>query len=283
MSASNPDQQCTGPFSSASDCPAHRPSIESSNLTQADPPETLKMLTWIWNELPLSAKARLMSAGVSPDPILLALREREHQAAEITRLTPMQSALDNVALCARRALSYGHQATPQTDARMVEVKESLLRQIVDFCANVGVQGSILRDAQTRAEQAESEITRLTQARAQDQQRLFHTESAATQLLERAEQAERRERAAFEWQPIETAPKDGQSMLLWAGDLCIGNWNEWAFTAEELARCRPGTPNPFTGWCDDYTGEPMDASPTHWMPLPTVPDTAYQAHIQEPTS
>ena len=57
----------------------------------------------------------------------------------------------------------------------------------------------------------------------------------------------------EWQPIETAPKDGTRMLMfwpyWRSDPVIGQWDgEW-YSECQLA---------------DGPG------PTHWMPLPAVP-------------
>lgn len=71
----------------------------------------------------------------------------------------------------------------------------------------------------------------------------------------------------EWQPIETAPKDGSCIILgWCGgyDSCPGFWmgnpkeNYW----EKV------------GWYDEadrgavLTAKPME--PTHWMPLPPPP-------------
>ena len=57
----------------------------------------------------------------------------------------------------------------------------------------------------------------------------------------------------EWQPIETAPKDGSRFLFWNGDVvCVGLYvNQKFFVAQ-------GYP---------YTGIP---APTHWMPLPEPP-------------
>ena len=65
----------------------------------------------------------------------------------------------------------------------------------------------------------------------------------------------------EWQPIETAPKDGRMVLLfpsrcWAEDSDRGEVGYWD--------------NDFHDWgglgsaAEDYTG------PTHWMPLPSPP-------------
>ena len=62
----------------------------------------------------------------------------------------------------------------------------------------------------------------------------------------------------QWQPIETAPRDGRRFLLstkhaseWQG-MFVAYWNkseeEWFFTPEH------------------YVG-----NPTHWMPLPQPPD------------
>ena len=67
----------------------------------------------------------------------------------------------------------------------------------------------------------------------------------------AELAERR--AAQAWQPIETAPKDGQRIY---------------------AYCSPygaGTAHYHEGWHLHFCLN-KDAHPTHWMPLPTPPAT-----------
>lgn len=66
--------------------------------------------------------------------------------------------------------------------------------------------------------------------------------------------------ADEWKPIETAPKDGTSILVgapeWEPELCSWRNDCW-----------------FRGWCagglrSDTYGPDFD--PTHWMPLPPPP-------------
>jgi hypothetical protein len=56
----------------------------------------------------------------------------------------------------------------------------------------------------------------------------------------------------EWQPIETAPRGGEPILLWSDDqgVCIG--------------CHSGDV-----WWDNLY-EPWRFEPTHWMPLPEPP-------------
>ena len=57
---------------------------------------------------------------------------------------------------------------------------------------------------------------------------------------------------FVWQPIKTAPRDGENVLLWwFGRPVIGSW---------LKRGE---------WCDETLGT-YDEKPTHWMPLPEPP-------------
>jgi len=57
-----------------------------------------------------------------------------------------------------------------------------------------------------------------------------------------------------WQPIETAPKDGTSVLVYdEGIIVISHWI--------------GESDDMLGWWDNGI---MDPSPTHWMPLPEPP-------------
>ncbi len=61
-----------------------------------------------------------------------------------------------------------------------------------------------------------------------------------------------------WQPIDTAPKDGRRVLLcnlpvsW---IYVGHWDD----DEECGQC----------WRDD---DHERADPTHWQPLPEAPST-----------
>ena len=67
---------------------------------------------------------------------------------------------------------------------------------------------------------------------------------------------------MEWQPIETAPKDGTRVLLIdaddAGTVCWGEWSDW----DEVPECRD------IG--DIGCNGQYDYQPTHWMPLPSPP-------------
>lgn len=84
-----------------------------------------------------------------------------------------------------------------------------------------------------------------------------------------------------WQPIETAPKDGTSVLIFGT-----KWRfDWAGDRDEsfAAVC---------SWCepmDDESGWSIDHStyyttdclvPTHWMPLPEPPVQATEAGTAE---
>lgn len=84
-----------------------------------------------------------------------------------------------------------------------------------------------------------------------------------------------------WRPIETAPKDGTSVLLlgWPGQehgVCVGYWephfdyNEWTQESTDSS-C----------WTyDDYDQDPIeDWQPTHWMPLPAKPESAQQEQVK----
>jgi hypothetical protein len=79
-----------------------------------------------------------------------------------------------------------------------------------------------------------------------------------------------------WQPIETAPKDGSRVLLWAffdpnygpypksGASTVAYWSEmkqdWLWEANGRHCYAMGTINWF----------PKNELPTHWMPLPEAP-------------
>jgi hypothetical protein len=64
-----------------------------------------------------------------------------------------------------------------------------------------------------------------------------------------------------WKPIETAPKDGGKVDLWA--------KLWNPKTDDFYRCR------FTDcyWSPvdhEWRGVPQEFRPTHWMPLPDPP-------------
>ena len=68
----------------------------------------------------------------------------------------------------------------------------------------------------------------------------------------------------EWQPIETAPKDGRDLLLWDGispedgpSVMIGQWVPRVGSTRGV-------------WVASY-GDDYYITATHWMPLPEPPD------------
>ena len=66
------------------------------------------------------------------------------------------------------------------------------------------------------------------------------------------------RAAREWRPIESAPRDGTRVLLW---IAVSGTAPWAETAE------------FDGdewWRNDGDEICGENSPTHWQPVPPAP-------------
>ena len=66
----------------------------------------------------------------------------------------------------------------------------------------------------------------------------------------------------EWQPIETAPKDGTRVLAsQSGHVFTARW------APGFAAVYPGGGGP--GWYDEILDR--RAQPTHWMPLPAPPN------------
>lgn len=67
----------------------------------------------------------------------------------------------------------------------------------------------------------------------------------------------------EWQPIETAPKDGRLIALYDDRVVVGCWNPtlgdgWYFW--------DGSDGELNCWIPGY-------GPSHWMPLPAPPVTS----------
>lgn len=63
---------------------------------------------------------------------------------------------------------------------------------------------------------------------------------------------------MEWQPIETAPKDGTRILAWDGrSIHVAYWG-WDNPANRLA------------WLGGHCRIDHIDQPTHWMPLPEPP-------------
>jgi len=78
-----------------------------------------------------------------------------------------------------------------------------------------------------------------------------------------------------WEPIATAPKDGTEILLYcgpAGDpvLAVGHWAKGL--NEKYRGISPFTDADFKdGWCCEYGPRESLDWPTHWMPLPMLPE------------
>jgi regulator of replication initiation timing len=91
---------------------------------------------------------------------------------------------------------------------------------------------------------------------------------AADLRARLAELERQEPAG--WRPIETAPKDGERVLLrWSGYRrpCVGVW------CMDFGASKP-TPH-WSGDSDRLFGlrEARKLQPTHWMPIPAAPEAA----------
>ena len=83
-------------------------------------------------------------------------------------------------------------------------------------------------------------------------------------------ARNRRDAIMNWEKIETAPKNSYILLCLAGrEWAIGCWNKYI--------------NFDGGWVNDDGTEstPFMLKPTHWMPLPELPEETWSYH--EPTS
>jgi hypothetical protein len=73
--------------------------------------------------------------------------------------------------------------------------------------------------------------------------------------------------AADWQPIETAPKDGSGVLLW--------WPQWWHDAHSgyFKDNQWHSERAIISW---YEGNDNgDPGPSHWMPLPTPPQEPHQ--------
>ena len=73
----------------------------------------------------------------------------------------------------------------------------------------------------------------------------------------------------EWQPIETAPKDGTSILVYFGTIGVRQvaWTEPSYADWEIWCVDDNKHGPYAlrGYSDEGP-----RAPTHWMPLPPLP-------------
>lgn len=88
---------------------------------------------------------------------------------------------------------------------------------------------------------------------------------APHFLAMLEELERR--AAGEWRPIETAPKDGSSVVIY-GDIDASE----AIPDYAVCSWEPAAIGQPAGWVLDGHESVMFV-PTHWMPLPSPPEDA----------
>lgn len=97
----------------------------------------------------------------------------------------------------------------------------------------------------------------------------HTEAA--ELIEKLRAENKELRAASEWRPIETAPKDGTEILCYDG--CIIERVKWLRSNWSIVNGWFHTINPESLNSDNWNDPPEYclAKPTHWMPLPSCPD------------
>lgn len=70
-------------------------------------------------------------------------------------------------------------------------------------------------------------------------------------------------AALEWQPIESAPKDGTSIILYVAWRIVGE-ARWQGDGHDEGWWWAGT-DP-----GDYNADKISSQPTHWMALPEPP-------------
>jgi hypothetical protein len=72
--------------------------------------------------------------------------------------------------------------------------------------------------------------------------------------------------ADDWQPIDTAPKDGTMLLLWSMGIHLGSWRvDDGYSGDK-------EPSWFDNSCDSFTTgySATPLNPTHWKHLPEPP-------------
>jgi hypothetical protein len=119
------------------------------------------------------------------------------------------------------------------------------------------------------DQASSNGAELVRLRA----KLAMAETELTRLRARVAELE----AMQQWQPIETAPRDGSYIL--AARFKNGDEFLWAkhsrwMTAEEIAEIEGGAPDQWCANWQDGDNEAEPCFPTHWMPLLTPPEASH---------
>lgn len=84
---------------------------------------------------------------------------------------------------------------------------------------------------------------------------------------------------LQWQPIETAPKDGRLFLCWVSAIRYGETEEGQRYTEDVSQVdfcnwRTQADIPDCGWFDPCCGQIGDQQGvTHWLPLPDAPASA----------
>lgn len=79
----------------------------------------------------------------------------------------------------------------------------------------------------------------------------------------------RERAAQVWRSIETAPKDGTTILLYLADEGFSTLGRWRLDADDPSDDGAFWLPAMDEWADT-TGETALHHATHWQPLPSPP-------------
>lgn len=102
--------------------------------------------------------------------------------------------------------------------------------------------------------------------------------AAVEQLRTELVAGREREARMQWQPIETAPKDGSYLLVSNGH------GVWVARFKSVYQSGWKPPSPWQSMMLNHAHIPSakrNGSPTHWMPLPTPPIAALAEGAQEP--
>jgi hypothetical protein len=143
--------------------------------------------------------------------------------------------------------------------------EAIGPHVVEFCGGETPELTAAYDRLEKDQPANDTPTPRTATPRCDHFIKFHHFSPTPgECMDFAADLERQLAAATAWRPIETAPKDGKSILAWDDGPIVVHWDEVSSAAALDIRM---------GWASTYDSDYMsynEHKPTHWQPLPNPP-------------